>query len=441
MRFKFTKTSFLFAGVWVITVALAFFVGRQLSFDNGVKGVDFSDVAGVENEKLPSVEELIGEGSFSESEGLEYFGEELDTVHPGSVVPSLREALRVTDPVKRLQLLTLALEGLDSSNVHEALALLENRPRGFSQTHDLNLLMYSWGKFDGPAALDYAENDMRGRMARFATHSAMSGWAANDPQGALDWTVTNDSEGVEILGLVSGWASVDLAGAADYVIGLEEGPERSRAVGVVVNNYLQEGPDYAVAWANSLPEGDFKTGVVGNLSRQWANIDAPATAQWVTGYADTELGERAVPVVASQWAREDPAEAAAWASSLPEGSSKEKGLSAVANRWASTDPNAAGEWLNSLPPDPSLDSAVDSFARRISSDDPEGAVSWAESIIDPELRSDSVTKVGQEWYRQDPEAASQWVESSQLSAEVQAAILNPPPEIPNDRRGFFGRGQ
>ena len=98
----------------------------------------------------------------------------------------------------------------------------------------------------------------------------------------------------------------------------------------------------------------------------------------------------------------------------------------------------AGDWLNSLPAEPSLDPAVDAFARRISDDDPQGALSWAESIIDPDLRTQSVTNVGQEWYRQDPEAATQWVENSQLPSEVQAAIVNPPPESRNDRRGFFG---
>ncbi len=184
--------------------------------------------------------------------------------------------------------------------MREALALIEKQPGGgFDRVRDLNLLMYSWGTFDGPEALDYAANEMSGRSSRFATYTAMSGWAANDPQGALAWTEENNADSRTVLGLVSGWASTDLVGATDYVAGLPEGSDRSRAVGILVNDYLQEGADYAVAWAESLPEGELKSDVVNSLSRQWASVDAQSSAQWIAGYADTELGESAVPAAAS----------------------------------------------------------------------------------------------------------------------------------------------
>ncbi len=432
------------SGAWIFSVASAFMIGRQLA--SNVSGDRSSDSPRNFTEKVSATyiaKNGRSEEIFTESDGLVPSEDEVDYVDPRSVVPSLRAALKISDPVKRLRLITLALEGLDSSNVREALAVLENQPGGgFARARDLNLLMYAWGSFDGSAALEYAENELRGRTSRFASYTAMSGWAANEPQAALAYVEVNSSGDSQLLGLVSGWASTDLASAAEYVKGLPEGSDRDRAIGIVVNNFLQEGAEYAAAWAESLPEGDYKFEVVKNLSRQWASVDAPSTAQWVTGYAETEMGERAVAVVASQWARDDPEAAALWASSFQEDGSRESSLQAVFNRWGGNDPNAAGEWLNSLPPQSSLDPAVDAFARRISGDDPQGALTWAESIIDSEMRLKSVTIVGQEWYRQDPEAATQWVETSQLPTEVQTAIVNPPQEeSQNDRRGFFGRGQ
>ncbi len=440
MRAYLKKTSLILAGVWALSMALAFFVGRQWASDSSDRNENVDHSAVRFEERNPKDNDL----NFKEAEDLFSdvdAGHDQEFINPRSVVPSLRAAIKLSDPIKRLQLITLALEGLDSTNVREALALFENQPGGgFDRVRDLNLLMYAWGSFDGSAALDYAANEMRGPGSRFATYTAMSGWAANDPQGAVTWTEENDADSRTVLGLISGWASTDLPGATDYVSGLPEGRTSSRAVGILVSNYLQEGSDYAVAWAESLPDGELKADVVNNLSRQWASVDAPSTAQWIADYADTESGQHAVATVASQWARDDPEAAALWASSFTEDGSRESGLQAVFNRWGGNDPNAAGEWLNSLPPEQNLDPAVDAFARRISGDDPQGAITWAESIIDPDMRLKSVTIVGQEWYRQDPEATSEWVETSQLPSEVQSAILNPPPESRNDHRGPFGGG-
>ena len=357
---------------------------------------------------------------------------ELDTIS------LMRSTVAETNPVRRIVKLARTLEGLDESNILEALALFEDLPPGPMRMQEMNLLMYAWGAFDGPAAVGYAEAEIGGRLGRFAAHSALSSWSARDPFEALAWSREQIPEGERnpyTVGIVAGWTNYDILEAADFVAGMPEGRDRYRSLGILASQFLQNGIPEATQWADGLPEDEFKESVFLNLARQWSSQDPESSADWVEHHVGESYSVDAIRTVASNWARDDPLSAVSWAAELPEGEAREKGVAASISRWAADDPNAAGDWLNEIPAEPSMDPAVRAFARRIAELDPEAALSWSKSIIDPELRLQSIQEVSQDWYRQDPQSASAWLAESELPSEVRESITNPPSKGDPRRRG------
>ncbi len=396
------------AALWILAVSAGFAAGYSLA--NLRRGEPTEHrLENVSNSAEPLVKkksrdlEVAEEGpSQLPAESL-FFGETPD--QESDTISLMRTAVAETDPVRRIVKLAQSLEGLDESNILEALALFEDLPPGPMRMREMNLLMYAWGAFDGPSAIGYAEAEIGGRIGRFAAHSALSSWSARDPHEALAWSQEQSFDGERnpyTLGIVAGWTNYDIREAAIFVAGLPEGRERNRSVGILTSQFLQNGIPDATRWADSLPEDEFKKGVFSNLARQWARQDPEASANWIERHAKKDYSVDAIRTVASNWARDDPLTTVSWAVELPEGEAREKGVAASVNRWAADDPNAAGDWLNEIPLEPAMDPAVRAFARRIAVQDREAALSWSESIVDPDLRLQSIQEVGQDWYRQDP---------------------------------------
>ena len=437
------------AALWVLTVMVAFLAGASLAWraleKPSAEAMDADTQTGLELADPGPGETVEGDLKVSDhrNAGEKPAREDLESDAPHDLVSRFTVAVNETDPVKRVIGMAEALEGLNASNVQEAVAIFEDLPPGRGRALELNLLMHAWGSIDGPSAIDYAQNKIRGGASRFATYTAISSWAAADPEAALAWS-TERTEGTSnryLPGVVAGWANYHLADASQFVAELPEGRERNWSVEVLTSNYLQLGGGEAVDWAADLREGRFKELVQTSVARQWARQEPAASAEWVEALAEFDQVGDAVRIVSSEWARSDPQTAIEWAAQLSDAEVRTEGIVAVIDRWAADDPNAAGEWLNEKPLDASLDPAIDAFSRRIARMDPESALSWAESIVDSEVRAKSLIEVGQNWYRDDPEGAARWIENSGLPSELRDSMANPPPRRRDDRRSrFFSRG-
>ena len=433
------------AALWVLTVMVAFLAGASVAWraleKPSAEAMDADTQTGLELAEPGPGETVEGDLKVSDHRNAR---EDLESDAPHDLVSRFTVAVNETDPVKRVIGMAKALEGLNASNVQEAVAIFEKLSPGRGSRLELNLLMHAWGAIDGPSAIDYAQNRIRGGASRFATYTAVSSWAAVDPEAALAWSAerTEGTPNRYLPGVVAGWSNYHLADASQFVAELPEGRERSWSVEVLASNYLHLGAGEAVDWAADLREGRFKELVQTSVARQWARQEPAASAEWVEALAEFDQVGDTVRIVSSEWARSDPQTAIEWASQLSDAEVRTEGIVAVIDRWAADDPNAAGEWLNEKPLDASLDPAIDAFSRRIARMDPESALSWAESIVDSEVRAKSLIEVGQNWYRDDPEAAARWIENSELPSELRDSMANPPPRRRDDRRSrFFSRGR
>ena len=423
---RLRKIPIFTAALWVLTVIVAFLMGASLARRDLEKpsseAVDVDTETGLELAGPGTGETVEGNltGARRGSAGKEPARQDLERDAPHDLVSRFTVAVNETDPVKRVIGMAGALEGLNASNVQEAVAIFENLPPGRGRALELNLLMHAWGAIDGPSAIDYAQNKIRGGASRFAINTAISSWAVVDPEAALAWSAerTEGTLNRYLPGVVAGWANYDLANASQFVAELPEGRERNWSVEVLASNYLQKGAGEAVEWADGLQEGRFKELVQTSVARQWARQDPANTAEWVEALAEFDEVGDVVRIVSSEWARSDPQTAIEWVAQLSDAEMRAEGIVAVIDRWAAEDPNAAGEWLNEKPLDAFLDPAIDAFARRTAGRDPESALTWAESIVDAEVRVKSLVEVGQIWYQDDPEAAARWIEDSGLPAEI-----------------------
>ena len=75
-------------------------------------------------------------------------------------------------------------DGDDQTRGDAALDALREAPQGFEMWQKMALFAGAWGKIDGPAALEYAK-ELPGPGRMFGSASALSGWAAVDPDAAI----------------------------------------------------------------------------------------------------------------------------------------------------------------------------------------------------------------------------------------------------------------
>ena len=364
----------------------------------------------------------------------------------GDLRKALKSTLAETNPMKRLSGLANVLAELDEDNLADVLEAFDNFPLSFETSQEYRLLMYAWGQFDAPSAIEYMREKAGGgrsggRAIWFGGFAAMSGWAANDPQAAIAWVQEQDDprmRGGFNMGIVSSWVTKDAKSAADYVATLDRNHETGRMLGMVSTELLKQGRQVATSWAEGIADERLKEDAFRNLTRLLARDDVDGATDWLEKHVNQKYSDESFDTLAEEWSRMDPEASLKFFMSLPEGSSQREGVIESVQTWTRKDAEAAGDWINeNLQESTSAkDLAKYSYAREIVRDSPEDAVEWAGSIGDAELKQKSLVEVGQRWFRQDAEAAQAWLPDSGLPEEAVNKVQNPPQ---HDFRGWHGR--
>jgi hypothetical protein len=438
---------FLFA---IGGVALGFFGGRALN-DNPqlIEPIESSSAKNdpamtssdlvLENEKLRAQLKILGDTPiipFSEEESV-VEKKMTDT----EILIALSRAANDPNPITRSQVFSDLLEKLNPENLEAVLEVYQNMPMGFESMHEYRLLMYAWGKFDAPSAIEYVNGRNLGRGGAFAATGAMEGWASQNPQAAIEWNKAQENQRAAKIynfGIVRGLASHDVTQAADYVTTLEDGWEKSRMVGVLTSQFLKEGFSSARNWAENLEDENFKSSAFSNLSRQQARDNPNEVAAWLKDHAGQKYSEDSFDELGENWGRQDPVAAIEYFETLPDGEGRRQGMLEVVEAWSRKDSEATENWLReqsqSGQPVSELDEAIGEYAREISRENGEKAMDWAVAIQDEEVKEKTIARVGQNWMRQDEEAAKAWLPNSGLTEEMQKTIATPP----QSSRGWSG---
>ncbi|MFP6901806.1 MAG: hypothetical protein VCA36_12740, partial [Opitutales bacterium] len=268
---------------------------------------------------------------------------------PSEIMIALSRAVDDPNPITRSQVFADLLANLNPDNVESVLEVYKNLPMGFENMHEYRLLMFAWGKFDAPGAIEYVNGRATGMGARFAATGALEGWASEDPQAAIRWVQELEdqrSASIYNLGVVRGWASNDVAGAAEYVTTLEDSWGKTRMVGMLTSQFLKKGFSTARQWAETLEDDSLKASAFRNLSRQQAREKPDEVAAWLKEHAGQEYSDGSFEELGENWGRRDPTAAIEYFEALPEGEGRRQGILEVVEEWTRKDSEAVGNWLN-----------------------------------------------------------------------------------------------
>lgn len=430
---------------WALAALVSFVVGSQLfpAKSSNNEGQTADSRMGTRSGSKSSLGGGGGVNPSNRSGGTDILAQ----LKPGKGTPlsaleieRLGEQLRSSsNPIERRLAFSKMLEGMTAENaleVREQIAELPGHSAEFREFH------YAWGAIAGIDAIMFGADTEKPDMS-----PALAGWAGANPQEAIKWfqslNMENDSRFDDLLkdrkvpveelrnhlldGLVGGLADADPHLASEFVLALnKEGNKHShRLIHTVIGSVLRGDPSDAIAWGESLPEGDMRNSALGRIAGHLAGQNLEEAVEWAANYADKPEGGRIVQEVVGRWAHRKPEEALQWVESLPEGAGKERGLHSTFSAWAGRNPEEAGNYIHQMSKSPERDSAISGYALRVMHEDPARGVEWASSISDPSNRERTLIRAAQHYMHRDRGAAQQWLATSGLSEEAKQSVLNP----------------
>ncbi len=259
-------------------------------------------------------------------------------------------------------------------------------------------------------------------MGRILSH-----WSWNDPESGLDWlkSFPSDMQG-RLLGRGSHWglAEGDPEAFREILEGVTITDRNKRAFQTLGSHYVDEDPDKALEWAQTIESSSARADVVKSLYGSWAYREPEAAAEKALALEDADQRKGALESIANSWARNDPERAMEWAEGLS-GSARDSALGAVIRATAAEDPVKASTEVERLLADGSGDRSVAETAAAVAStwteSDPSKAAQWAGDLGDDLARKEAVGKVAGRWAQFDPVGASEWIGALPESPERDAA--------------------
>jgi hypothetical protein len=433
------KKSSLIHGIWLLVAVSTFAAGRYFL------PADSAGTTGTESKtRILSSTENPGKASSSSSEKKSKAGADRFAASNFNAASTMAAYKNETDPLKKNFLFAELLLGLSAENAADMLAMLkDDGTRGRDMGRQMGLFFQAWGKLDGEAAVTAAtemnKDDRGGRggpSGDMYAASAISAWAKTNPAAAEAWLATQEDGREKTMlnmGYINGLAESDPDAATAYVLSLTEkdsaaeGDRRgfdmnSRFYDMITRQQLDKGIDVAKAWADGLPDGDFKASALKDIADKMAREDLNTAKDWITKYADQDFAKDAVGEIAQRMSNEDPKAAIDWVLGLPE-ASQGRALYTAFNKWTETDPTAASTFLAAMPDSDTKNSAVYGFVRELDNEDPAAAAAWAVTITDDQMRNRSIMEVGSNWYKEDQAAATQFMTDNGVTAEMQQMVI------------------
>lgn len=439
-------TSLIFF-LWPATLVAAFFIGRISMTTDPAAGRELFPPP-VAAERTPPPMEGDRKVEAPALQEAEMISE--DVIDP---LLKIRSAIAEADSLKQIAMLTDAFSHLTKDNILEGMALLESIDDVRIRQQMRGLLLNTWGKLDGPAAMEYVMSQdpqdgggfrgpggrSRGGFDRGGsnlrdTMTVMSGWGEVDPQAAVAFANENDDGGrnTMLMAALQGWAENDVEGAINYAMdnpnqisGDQRGGRGGGMENFLINRYVRENSQAATQWALSQSDPEKRSDAVVSVASSLANENPREAVTWAESISDPDLRSEAIRGAASGWVREDPVAAMDWALSLEDTSSATQASETALNTWARQDPYNASDYVINMEAGANKDQAAATLTRSLVREDPEMALLWAESISDPDLQVETLAPIAQSWMQRNPEQATKWLQSSSLSEETKRALLAP----------------
>ena len=247
---------------------------------------------------------------------------------------------------------------------------------------------------------------LQGRDLAAAVSAIGYMWAAYDPKAALSWLAERSPAERNNINMQMGDRPKDV-----LVFGFAE--------------WMENAPEEARAWADSLPPGAASDLLQIEVARALTDSGQPAEATQLLARLGKAAKPAVVEQVASSWARRDPKSAAEWAIACEPGPAQNRALAGVVGTWANQDQPAVEQWLSQFPPGEARDRSIMAFLWR--------ANAWTVSREQRTAEFDAwFSLIGDPWHRAEAARSSFWNRGSSDRAAARAwlsSLENVDPEI------------
>ena len=220
------------------------------------------------------------------------------------------------------------------------------------------------------------------------------------------------------------WGAMDSTGALAHAETLEA-PAKQRFLNATLPGWASKDPAAAIAWLDTMEEGDAKTRFRGSLVSGLADRDIGGATNYVLARAnlgDKQAAEYIQIVAGEEMRKNGPATAAAWGERLPDGPLKLQALEDIAGAYVNRDPQAAAAWAEKYATAGSGSGIIEEIGQEWAQRDPKSAVAWLGSLTDGPAKSEGTFSALREWTRRDPTAASQYLATLPASDSKDSAV-------------------
>ena len=324
----------------------------------------------------------------------------------GDASSKLKNALADSDPIRRNATISQMLLELTPANAAEMLAAFENSPGGRENDRHFNDFLYAWARISGEDAIKYAMDPDSPKRTRGDEMTAISGWAASDPDSAMlfvDQVENSDTRQWMHLGVTKAMIQNDLDGAIAYseknLRGRARGEQMDRIADAVMD---QRGEQGLIDWINGIDhtpkENDmlsYKRGAIRESLSKIARNDPDKAVQYIMDnvtepFIDPDSLERISHYISDT----SIADEVQWLAELPEEVEGQRhALGERFEDFIKEDFVGAGEWLANQPLGPAYDEAIQDYAFSAAKDNPEAALAWVDRISDERMRNDTLGRL------------------------------------------------
>jgi hypothetical protein len=180
-----------------------------------------------------------------------------------------------------------------------------------------NMVLNSWGRSDPQAALAWVESLPPGSAQTQAMETALAQLANVAPQAALDAAgqLTGDAKGNAQANIFDTWSAGQPAEAAAALANTNgtffNGATLNTVTATVARNWLNQDPQAATQWINTLPPGAPRDNAVEQIISTVGQSDPASVYNWALSIGDPSARNAQVVKLATKWSSQNPTAAAA----------------------------------------------------------------------------------------------------------------------------------
>jgi hypothetical protein len=255
-------------------------------------------------------------------------------------------------------------------------------------------------------------------------------WAKSAPAEAAAWLphLQNDLiDQAAYKNVAAIWAETDLASAVAWLDSLPDGENKTAArLGAASQAAEEKEPVTALKILSTLPSNDERDRWVKYAIQQWATTDRDGAVAYLNQIQNANFREELLGKITLNQAVTDPAAAAAFAvNSLPPGAQQETAVAQCVRFWAVQSPEQAAGWVSQLPEGSLRGTAMEGLIEAWARNDSAKAAEWLSGVPASPSRDTAASMLATILAKSSPDKAIQWAQTIQdeaLRAQLQEKL-------------------